>query len=94
MLTPPGGDETGRRSLARAGRTRTIVFRTRVASRPASRAEFRRSRGTESSNPSPSSGESGANLTGLRPESAGRGGIFMTAGSEIAIALPNLPRSV
>jgi hypothetical protein len=38
------------------------VFRTRVASRPASRAECRRSRGTEGSNPSPSSGESSANL--------------------------------
>ena len=50
--------------------------------------------GTESSNPALSSGESGANLTGLRPEGAGRAGIFMTAGSEIAIALPNLPRSV
>jgi hypothetical protein len=34
----------------------------RVTARHASRAEFRRSRGTEGSNPSPSSGESGANL--------------------------------
>jgi hypothetical protein len=58
MLTPPGGDETGRLSLARAGRHKRSCSGTRVASRAASRAEFRRSRGTEGSNPSPSAAES------------------------------------
>ncbi len=49
------------------------MFRTRVASRAASRAEFRRSRGTEGSNPSPSSGESAANLAfGDRSQNFGR----------------------